>query len=68
MGKEVKSIWKDSFLIKVNKRECNEEYTTFIIFNGSLKNAIRYCFIRIKPHAVLNFYSSDGCWIKEICF
>ena len=59
-----RTLWSDTFTIVFTLPKGKEVTETF---EGSLRSAIRYA---LKRHdtAVANFYTSNNCWLKEICW
>ncbi len=68
----MKTLWNDSFRIELVITQFDSmgsERKETLYFKGSLKNAI-YSILRgnRKGHVCADFYTSDGCWLKEIMF
>lgn len=66
------SLWNDTFRIELVIKQFDSmgsERKETLYFKGSLKNAI-YSILRgnRKGHVCADFYTSDGCWLKEIMF
>ncbi|MDZ4453231.1 hypothetical protein ORM34_20335 [Bacillus cereus] len=62
------SLWDDTFKIEMTfKGRNNQIKKRFISYKGSLKSAIRSITEKYRTkHMVVNFYNSEGAWLKEI--
>lgn len=61
------TLWSNTFRIELKLTQYDSSGSVCKYFTGSLKSAIRSIINGShKGNVVANFYTSNGCWLKEI--